>query len=147
MFGVPLPVLLATLCLALLPPLTAAPYTSIHVFGDGACTTTHNTSPSTPRYGNRYCNGRVWIEVLCQWQGLPYQVALNNSYFGHDSDALLGTTSNYVAPPDVATALVIVWVNDADLVLALNASATAPPLRCQQDPRLDHLHQRDHRKS
>jgi len=56
-------------------PCAASPFTSLQVFGDGVCTTTDNVSTSAPFHGNRYCNGRVWIEVLCQWQGLPYDVS------------------------------------------------------------------------
>ena len=49
-----------------------AQFTSLYVFGDGMCTTTNNGSGYAWYYGNRFCNGRVWVEVLSQWQGLTY---------------------------------------------------------------------------
>jgi hypothetical protein len=92
-------------------------FTSIHVFGDGVCTTTDNTAGAGPLYhGNRYCNGRVWIEVLSQWQGLVYVEANNDSFFEHDSDALLLSVAAHSAPVDVTTALYIVWSHNADFV-------------------------------
>ncbi|NNC89869.1 MAG: hypothetical protein HKN82_15535 [Akkermansiaceae bacterium] len=112
--------LLVALCL----PMAAGGYTSLYVFGDGVCTTTDNpTGPGEENealadlyYGRRYCNGRVWVEVLAQWQGLTYDPAGNISYFGHDSTELIANANNFVAPADVATALVVAWTNNADLV-------------------------------
>ena len=47
-----------------IPP-ASAQITSVYAFGDGVCTTTDNNS-STPSlyFGNRYCNGKVFIEYL-----------------------------------------------------------------------------------
>ena len=48
-----------------------AAFTNLYVFGDGISTTTNNTSGlSSYYYGQRYSNGRVWVEVLAQRQGL-----------------------------------------------------------------------------
>jgi hypothetical protein len=109
----------------------AAPFTSIHVFGDGVCTTNGNSSTGLPYHetggSQRFCNGRVWIEVLATWQGLPYIEAHNNSYFGHDSEDLVDNVNAFAAPADIATALVIVWANDADLVGFLNSGVSPPP--------------------
>ncbi|OYV07059.1 MAG: hypothetical protein CFE26_03060, partial [Verrucomicrobiales bacterium VVV1] len=58
-------------------------FSSLYVFGDGVCTTTDNASGANYFYGNRYCNGRVWVEVLAQWQGLAYDSAKNKSFFGN----------------------------------------------------------------
>lgn len=112
-------------------------FTSLHAFGDGVCTTTDNAT-STRYYGNRYCNGRVWLEVLAQWQGIAFDNARNKSFFGHDSVALvnsnLSTSVNkFVAPADVATALVVVWCCDADFV-TFTQVAPAPPYNSSQIP-------------
>lgn len=94
-----------------------ASFTSLYCFGDGVCTTTDNTGdPPELYHGNRYCNGRVWLEVFAEWQGLPYDPANNLSYFGHSSDALVTNTAAFTAPADVATSLVVVWSANADLV-------------------------------
>jgi phospholipase/lecithinase/hemolysin len=113
--------LLLALLLVFLPlPQASASFTSLFVFGDGVCTTTDNSPGSALYHGNRYCNGRVWVEVLAQWQGLAYEPAKNNSFFGHDSEALVNSVNAFVAPADVATALFVVWCNDADFVNFLN---------------------------
>lgn len=94
-----------------------AAFTSLYVFGDGVSTTTNNNSSNPDLYyGKRFCNGRVWVEVLAQWQGLNYDSNKNWSFFGHYSPNLVTNVSNFVAPPDVATALFVVWVNNADFV-------------------------------
>lgn len=109
----------------------AAPFTSIHAFGDGVCTTDGNSSTGLPYYetegSQRFCNGRVWIEVLATWQGLPYIEAHNNSYFGHDSGKLIESVGTFTPPADIATALFIVWANNADLVGFLNSGVSPPP--------------------
>jgi phospholipase/lecithinase/hemolysin len=113
-------VLFATLSLR-----AEAQFTSLYVFGDGMCTTTNNISGYPYYYGNRYCNGRVWVEVLAQWQGLAYNSNKNWSYFGHYSPKLLANLTNFTAP-DLSTALVAVWVNDADFVGFLSDSSFRP---------------------
>jgi len=108
-----------------------AAFTSLYAFGDGVCTTTNNTSPGvspTNYHGARFCNGRVWLEVLAERQGLTYLSNRNWSYFGHDSAALTNNVNLFVAPPDVSTALFVVWANDADFVFFItqfNANAAA----------------------
>ena len=94
---------------------THADFTSLYVFGDGVCTTT-NGPGGTSYYGKTYSNGRVWVEVLAQRQGLTYETNKNKSYFGHDSFALVANVNSFAAPPDANTALFVVWVNDADFV-------------------------------
>lgn len=92
-----------------------AGFSSMYVFGDSVSTVTD--SPGPPDfYGNRYCNGRVWVEVLAQRQGLTLTTNQNVSFFGHYSPILVTNVNNFVAPPDVATALFVLWVNNADLV-------------------------------
>ena len=92
-----------------------AAFTSLYVFGDGVCTTT-NSPGGTYYYGNRYSNGRVWIEVLAQRQRLIYESNKNWSFFGHYSPTLVTNLNNFVAPGDAGSALFVVWVNNADFV-------------------------------
>ena len=76
-----------------------AAFTSIHIFGDGISTTTNNPTPSQLYYGYnlRQSNGRVWVEVLAQRQGLgansitnvSWSNSSNNwSYYGQYSSIL-----------------------------------------------------------
>ena len=94
----------------------ASAYNSLYVFGDGICTTTNNPNTGTDYYGNRFCNGRVWIEVLAQRQGLTYDANKNWSYFGQYSTELTNNVRNFSAPADATNALFIVWANDADFI-------------------------------
>jgi len=103
-----------------------AGFSSLYAFGDGVCTTTSNIVAyplSTNYYGHRSCNGRVWIEVLAQRQGLDYDPNKNWSFFGHYSPNLVTNISRFVAPPDVNTALFIIWVANADFVYAITQYA------------------------
>jgi outer membrane lipase/esterase len=106
------------------PPAPAA-FSSLYVFGDGVSTTTNNTSGLSYYWGNRFCNGRVWVEVLAQRQGLPNNTITNVnwsyssndwSYFGHYSSLLVTDVNSFVAPTNANTALFVVWVNNADFV-------------------------------
>jgi len=92
-----------------------AAFTSLYAFGDGVSTTTNSPGGSI-YYGKRYCNGRVWIEVLAQWQGLTYVSNRNWSYFGQYSPNLAANVNSFPAPSDASTALFIIWVNNADFV-------------------------------
>lgn len=89
-------------------------FTSFYVFGDGVSTTTNNTYPNY--YGNRFSNGRVWVEMLAQRQGLAIGATNNCSYFGQYTTELLKNINKFTPPADVATTLFVVWVCDADLV-------------------------------
>jgi len=97
---------------AVLP--TEAGFKSLYIFGDGLSTTTDNKTGSQSYYGKRYSNGRVWVEVLAQRQGLTYDATKNNSYFDHNSTLTAVDVAAFVPPPDVANDLFIVWVNNAD---------------------------------
>lgn len=97
-----------------------AAFTSLYVFGDGVCTTTNNPSAGAYYYGKRYTNGRTWVEVLAERQGLLYDPDKNWSYFGHYSPNLVINVSNFTAPSDAQTALFVVWVDDADFVYDLS---------------------------
>jgi phospholipase/lecithinase/hemolysin len=110
-------------------PSQAAPsptsFTSFYVFGDGTSTTTNNPYAGPSYYGQRYCNGRVWVEVLAQRLGLGansvtnvnwYDANNDWSYYGQYSPTLVVNINSFVPPPDVKTALFAVWVSDADFV-------------------------------
>ncbi len=102
-----------------------AQFTSLQAFGDGVSSTT-NGPGGNYYYGNRFTNGRVWVEVLAQRQGVPFDSGKNWSYFGHYSPNLVTNVSNYVAPPDVGSTLFVIWVNNADFVSHLADSRFAP---------------------
>jgi len=102
-----------------------AAFSSLHIFGDGVSTTTNNTTGWPIYWGNRNCNGRVWVEVLAQRQGLTnntitnvnWSYSSNNwSYFGQHSSNLVQNLNSFAAPTDASTALFVVWVNNADFV-------------------------------
>src|ERR1017187_3868921 len=103
-----------------------AAFTSLYIFGDGVCTTTnYGVAPANLYYGKRNCNGRVWVEVLAQRQGLGansitnvnWSNSTNNwSYYGQYSTNLVANLTNFPVRPDANTALFVVWVNDADFV-------------------------------
>lgn len=117
-----------------------AAFTSFYIFGDGISTTTNNPSAGQYYYGLRRSNGRVWVELLAQEQGLTnnywysnnsvrlsytnlsasstnWSYSSNNwSFYGNYSFILVTNVSNFTAPPDANTALFVVWVNDADFV-------------------------------
>jgi phospholipase/lecithinase/hemolysin len=126
----------ALLCELLVFP-TKAAFTSFYIFGDGVCTTTNNTTGKTNYWGKRFTNGRVWIEVLAQRQGLTnnsitnvnWSNSSNNwSYFSinngvnyQSSSNLVQTLNNFHQPSDAGTALFAVWVCDADFVDDVNS--------------------------
>ena len=119
-----------------------AAFTSIHIFGDSISNTTNGISGyPTNYYGQRWSNGRVWVELLAQEQGLTNNYWYSNnianhvsytnlsasstnwfyssnnwSYYGDYSTNVVKTLTSYPAPPDLNTALFVVWVNDADFV-------------------------------
>lgn len=100
-----------------------AAFTSLYVFGDGVCTTTNGPGGSF-YYGNRFSNGRVWVEVLAQRQGLTCESNKNWSYYGHYSINMVTNVCNFTKPADANTALYIVWACDADFVWNVNNFGT-----------------------
>ena len=86
---------------------------SFYVFGDALSATADTAnSPGPPLYdGYRWSNGRVWVEVLAQLQGIPIY---NNSYFDHNSSITVVDVKSFSAPPNVANDLFAVWVCNAD---------------------------------
>ncbi len=96
---------------------TQAAFNSLYVFGDSVSSTTDQNSIYPERYyGKRFSNGRIWVELLSQWQGLSYDSNKNWSYFGHYSSNLKTNVQTFVAPADTSNALFVVWVNNADFV-------------------------------
>lgn len=99
-----------------------AAFSSLYVFGDALSTTTDNPSVGPLYYGKRYSNGRVWVEVLAQRQGLTYDPGKNFSYYDHNSSNLVAQLKNSSATY-ASNDLVIVWVCNADTFDSAQASA------------------------
>jgi phospholipase/lecithinase/hemolysin len=97
-----------------------AAFSSLYVFGDALSSTTGNPDKSD-YYAGRYSNGRVWVEVLAQRQGLIFDNTKNSSYWDHNSSLLAGELNNFNPPADVANDLFIVWVCNADTFDATSA--------------------------
>jgi phospholipase/lecithinase/hemolysin len=110
--------------LAVIP--AQAAFTSLYVFGDSLSSTTDNSSGGSLYYGQRDSNGRVWVEVLAQRQGLTYDVSKNNSYWDHNSAQLVTDVKNFTAPANVANDLFIVWICNADTFDAATAQLYDP---------------------
>jgi phospholipase/lecithinase/hemolysin len=103
-----------------------AAFTALYVFGDGLSTTTSNTAGPAYLYdGLRYSNGRVWVEVLAQRQGLTYDPNKNWSYFYNTSTTLVANVSSFTAPANASNALFVIWVNCADLWFPAYYSGTS----------------------
>ena len=124
-------------------PAVRADFSSLYVFGDGLSTTGNNPSAGALYYGQRFSNGRVWAEVLAQRQGLTLDATKNNSYFDHNSAALLSDINNFKAPPDVANDLFIVWVCNADTydstTVAINSSTQNHAIDAIAQSQTNHL--------
>jgi len=102
-----------------------AAFTTLYCFGDGISTTTNNPSTGPLYYGKRYSNGRVWVEVLAQRQGLTYDPNKNWSYFFNSSTTMLASVTGFHAPPDASNDLFVIWVNCADLWFPAYYSGTS----------------------
>jgi phospholipase/lecithinase/hemolysin len=102
-----------------------AAFTNLYVFGDSISSTTNNPSPGPYFYGQRYYNGRVWVEVLAQRQGLTLYSTNNWSYFGNTSTSMVANVSSFQAPSNASNALFVIWVNNADLFYPAFNSGTS----------------------
>ncbi|HTR40522.1 MAG TPA: SGNH/GDSL hydrolase family protein [Pseudomonadales bacterium] len=103
--------------------LPAQAFTSLYVFGDALSATTNNTSGLAQYYGKRFSNGRIWVEVLAQRQGIP--LVTDWSYFDNDSASLVNNLKSSTTPIP-PTALVVVWCNCSDIFdLAYNGVTDA----------------------
>lgn len=104
----------ALLFVNILQPARAS-YSSLYVFGDTLSATADVNSPGGSYfYGKRWSNGRVWVEVLAQRQGLALDSIKNSSYWDHNSSLLLNELNSFAPTDNMANALVIVWVCNAD---------------------------------
>lgn len=102
-----------------------AAFTSFYVFGDGLSQASNNAPVGPYYYGDRYSNGRVWVEVLAQRQGLTFYFSNSISYFGNTSTNLVSEVNRFNPPANASNALVVIWVNNADMYYpALNATPT-----------------------
>jgi len=103
-----------------------AAFTMLQVFGDSISSMTDNPSPGQYYYGQRYSNGRVWVEVLAQRQGLTLYPTNNWSYFGNTSTSLVTSVASFTAPSGVTMSniLFVIWVNNADLFYPAQNSST-----------------------
>jgi phospholipase/lecithinase/hemolysin len=115
--------LLALLLAVLSPDRTSASFTSMYVFGDGVSATNEPVPDDPLYYGKRNCNGRVWVEVLWQWQGQAFDNAKNYSGYGNISDYVLAYMPGF-SPSDPATSLFVVWCANADFVEFLNGTSS-----------------------
>ena len=87
--------------------------------------TTNNTLGLSFYYGQRFSNGRVWVEVLAQRQGITYNSNQNWSYFGNTSTTLVANVSSFQAPSNASNTLFVIWVNNADLYYPAYNSGTS----------------------
>jgi phospholipase/lecithinase/hemolysin len=55
------------------------------------------------------------VEALAQLQGLAFKPSNNISDFGNTSSYLVGEVNNFQPPQDASHALVVIWVNNADM--------------------------------
>lgn len=92
-----------------------AAFNSLYIFGDTVSTTTDGPGDAS-YYLKSYSNGRVWVEVLAQQQGLTYYSNKNLSYYDHSSALLLTEVNSFSTPTNATNALFVVWVSDADFV-------------------------------
>lgn len=113
-----LPTVLSALLALLLLSRASASFSSMYVFGDGVSATNDPTTPvSDPLlYGRRNCNGRVWVEVLWQWQGHAFDDAKNRSSFGNISEDVVADTVSFTPTGDMGTAMFVIWCANADFV-------------------------------
>ena len=72
----------------------------------------------------RRSNGRVWVEVLAQRQGLNYDPNKNFSYYDHNSSSLLMQIKSSPATY-TANDLVILWVCNSDTFDSAQSSANS----------------------
>jgi phospholipase/lecithinase/hemolysin len=116
-----------------------AAFSSIYIFGDSVSSTTTNgvTGANTNfYYGKRDSNGRTWVEVLAQRQGLGanslttnyWSYSTNNfSYWGDYSSLLVTNVNSFVKPANASNCLFVVWVCNADFVGDMTDTSIGAP--------------------
>ncbi len=119
-----------------------AGFSSIYIWGDSISTTTNNVNPlSDPQfYGQRNCNGRTWVEVLAQRQGLGansitnpiWNYNSNNfSYFGHYSSNVVADVNGFSQPANATNCLFVLWVGNADFYGDMLSATVGDPTSSQ----------------
>ncbi len=120
-----------------------AGFKSFYVFGDSLSATADSNAPGGPYfYGQRDSNGRVWVEVLAQRQGLVLDNSKNSSYWDHNSSNLVAQLKTFVPPADVANDLFVVWVCNADTYDAASAllwNSSYPYINANIQSQANHL--------
>ena len=110
---------ISVLILCLLASSSSAAFTNIYVFGDSLSATDDTITPAPGStepasfHGLRWSNGRVWVEVLAQLQGIILYNTNNKSYFDHNS-SILKSEINSFPVADATNSLFVVWVCNAD---------------------------------
>ena len=114
-----------------------AGFSSIYVWGDSLSTTTTNNGGASPYYyGQRYSNGRTWVEVLAQRQGLGansitnanWVYSSNNlSYYYHLSSNVVADVGRFNPPANASNCLFVIWVDNADFVADMLGFGQTPP--------------------
>lgn len=117
-----------------------AGFSSIYVWGDSLSATATNgvmgTATTNYYYGTRYSNGRTWVEVLAQRQGLVansitnpiWDYSSNNvSYYGHYSTSFAADLTHFNPATYPTNSLFVVWVNNADFVGDMLAGGVGEP--------------------
>ena len=116
-----------------------ATFSSLYIFGDSVSATATNQYSGTitnDYYGRRYCNGRCWVEVLAQRQGLGansltnvnWAYSSNNlSFYGHYSPLLVTNVNKFTAPANATNSLFVVWVCNADFVGDISDASVGAP--------------------
>jgi phospholipase/lecithinase/hemolysin len=99
-----------------------AAFTSLYIFGDGLSAASNNLPVGPYYYGDRWSNGRVWVEVLAQRQSLVFHFSNSISYFGNTSSNLVAEVNNFSPPAPASNVLVVIWVNNADMYYPATAS-------------------------
>jgi phospholipase/lecithinase/hemolysin len=109
-----------------------AAFSSLYIFGDSISATTTNNATgilTNAYYGKRYSNGRTWVEVLAQRQGLGanslstnvWNYSTNNfSFYGNYSPLMVTNVLKFTVPANASNCLFIIWVCNADFVGDLN---------------------------
>lgn len=108
-----------------------ATFSSIYIFGDSVSATATNAPGSTAGsyYGERYINGRSWVEVLAQRQGLGassvtstnWDYSSNNiSFYGDYSTIMVTNVEKFIPPSNATNCLFVLWVCNADFVGDIN---------------------------
>ena len=124
--------------LAILP--AQAAFKGMYIFGDALSSTNGNVTGSSSYYGKRYFNGRVWVEVLAQRQGVI--ISNDLAYFNHNSATTATDVKNFtITQSNASNALFVVWVNNSD---AYNAATAGIPLTFAQWQGTNALSQTNH---